>query len=134
MSVGTFSNRILATWLKQADALVQVTKQMDKQMNHMRKRLVAVSIAGFMADTIDVESPFATSARVSSGNPDLCCCASALIPKADASASGWNAGFGPLPDSCAAAKGHRSIASKHRCGKTQMPLAGRRADRPFSSP
>jgi hypothetical protein len=48
--------------LKQADALVQVTKQMDRQMNHMRKRRVAVSIAVFMADIIDVESRFTTSA------------------------------------------------------------------------
>ena len=57
---------------------VQVTKQMDKQMNHMRKRLVAVSIAGFMADTIDVESPFATSAAGQTAKPGLTTGKSAL--------------------------------------------------------
>lgn len=62
MSCGTFSNRILTDWLKQADAPVQVTKQMDKQMSPMRTRLVAVSIAVFMAETIDVGSHSATSA------------------------------------------------------------------------
>ena len=48
--------------LKQADALVQVTKQMHKQISHTRTRLFVVSVAVFTDDTIAVNSHCATSA------------------------------------------------------------------------
>jgi hypothetical protein len=55
---------MLSDWLKQADALLQVTKQMDQQMSDMRTNLAALSIAVFMAGTIDLERHCATSATM----------------------------------------------------------------------
>ena len=94
---------------------MQVTKQMDKQMNHMRKRLVAVSIAGFMADTIDVESPFATSAAGQTAKPGLTTGKSALPSRTDIVSPACQVRKVPCVDGSGLARAFFTFCSVGRC-------------------